>query len=552
MAADLIIENARVLTQDPASPRAEAIAIAGNRIVRVGAREDMAALKGPTARIIDAGGATVLPGFIESHMHVFAGSVQLDRLSLAGIEGIDAITTAIRRRAAEKPDEAVILVEQAQYGMFDGAPITRQKLDQILPDRPLALWAGDHHTMWANTAALERTGLIHGKALPVGNEIVMGADGKAAGELREFLAYEAILALTPNGGRDGNGLFAGRTFAVDPGPAARDADTATLRKGLAYLARHGITSFHNMDGDPYQFELLKRIDDEGGLPVRARVPLRMLPDHPVSDLELASGQWRTYRSDRLSGGFIKMFMDGVGESTTAWMLDDYGGHPGVRGAPLFDLDHFNAICIEADRRGLQIAVHAIGDAAVRATLDGYEAALKANGRRDSRHRIEHVEALDPADLPRFAALGVVASMQPTHAPGDVYPMEPMCSLFGEKRLRTAYAWGSLRRSGAPLCFASDWPVAPIDPMLSIKAAVTRRKLSPNAAEERQTLDEALAGYTRDGAWVEFAEDRKGMLKPGYLADVVMLDGDIEATAPEAIDSMTVRLTICDGRITHQA
>lgn len=210
------------------------------------------------------------------------------------------------------------------------------------------------------------------------------------------------------------------------------------------------------------------------------------------------------------------------------------------------------MAIEADRLGFQIAVHAIGDAAVRATLDAYEAARRINGARDSRHRVEHIEMLDRADLPRFRELGVVASMQPTHAPGDVFPPEPYASLVGPERLRLAFAWQTLREAGARLVFASDWSVAPLDPLLGIKAAVARQRTVAGAADERQSLHDAIAGFTADGAWTEFAEATRGRLAPGLLADVVVLSGDIEAVPAEEIPSLKVAATICDGRITYRA
>jgi len=550
--ADIIIDNGRVLTMDPERPRAEAVALSGNRILAVGSRADVGALRGPATRVVDAGGATVLPGFIESHMHIFPGSTQLDSLSLAGLTGFEAIAKAVRRRAAERADEALILAEQAQYAMFGaGTAIDRHVLDRILADRPLAFYAADHHTIWANTAALTATGLLSGRTAPAGSEIVLGDDGLANGELREFQAYEPILRMTPTGGREGNGLASGAAFATPPSAAERALDLAALRNGLDYCASLGITSFHNMDGDPWQLDLLDEIDRDGGLKARAYMPFRMLPGMGLGELKRAVDERTHYAGERLKAGFVKMFMDGVLESTTAYMLDDYGGHPGLRGEPLFTPQDFDAICIEVDRLGLQIAVHAIGDAAVRQTLDGYAAARRANGARDSRHRIEHIETLDPADLPRLAELGVVASLQPTHAPGPCFPSEPLTSLIGDRRLPLSYAWQTIRATGARVCFASDWPVAPLDPLLGIQAALTRRRLAPAAADEKQDLMDTLASFTRDGAFVEFAEGEKGMLRPGFLADVAVLDGDIEATAADAIASMKVVATFCDGRQTYQ-
>ncbi|MEW9804779.1 amidohydrolase [Mesorhizobium sp. ZMM04-5] len=549
--ADVIIENASILTMDPDNPRADAIALAGGTILAVGSRGDMAGFAAPSTRRIDAAGASVLPGFIDSHIHLFAGGAQLRSLSLAGVTGFEAIAKAVRERAVKKIDPGVLVAEQAAYQMFgDGETITRQLLDRILPDYPLALFAGDHHTMWANTAALEAGGILHGRQTPAGSEIVVGPDGLATGELREFEAFAPITDLTPTGGREMLGLM-GHEPKSPPNAAQRAADIGIIKQGLAYCASLGVTSFHNMDGNFYQLELLEEIDRSEGLIVRGRVPFRMLPGMALSELDKAVEMRRRWRSDRLTADFVKMFMDGVIESTTADMFEDYNGTPGVSGFSYFEQDEFDAISIECDRLGLQIAVHAIGDAAVNRTLNGYQAARRSNGPRDSRHRIEHIEMLSPSDLPRFAELGVIASMQPTHAPGGAYPIEPILSMVGRERMKTGYAWRTIRQSGARLAFSSDWPVAPLDPLLGIRTALVRQPAFEGDPDERQSLMDSLAGFTIDGAFSEFQETRKGILKPGAMADVVVLSGDIESTPPGDVDTLKVAATICDGRITYE-
>jgi predicted amidohydrolase YtcJ len=289
------------------------------------------------------------------------------------------------------------------------------------------------------------------------------------------------------------------------------------------------------------------------LPVRARVPFHMKNFMKLSDLEKASEMHRRYRSERLSSGFVKMFMDGVIDSGTAIMAEGYADPQLKNGDPLFPAEQFKAIAIEADRRGLQIAVHAIGDGAVNRVLNGYEAAAKANGRRDSRHRIEHIEVVLPRDIERFAILGVVASMQPPHPPGTMgLPLEPTISLIGDKRWAYSYAWQTLREAGARLAFGSDWPVSDINPLRGIHAAVTRKAWKQGLPEQRQSLEDTLMGYTADGAWTEFMEERKGRLVPGMLADIVVLSQDIEAVDTDAIDTLDPVVTICDGRITYEA
>lgn len=550
--ADMIIQNARVITMDEAAPHAEAIALTGASIVAVGRSTDVMNLAGPGTRIVDARGATVMPGFIESHMHIFSGSASLSRLDLTDIAGKDALRNAIADWAARHPGNGIIFANQASYTLFGDQPASRQLLDEVCPDRPFAMMSPDFHTAWANTAALEAAGILKGRACITGSQIVMGADGLATGELLEADAFIDVVALTPTQGRESLGI----TTARDPNPAAtpeqRAADIATLKRGLDYCASLGITTIHNMDGTVYQCELLHELERNGALSCRIAVPFHYKNDKQLSDLDEAEHMRRTWGSDRLWCGHIKLFMDGVLDSGTAFVLGGYPDDPAHDGDPLFTQAEFIEIATEVDRRGFQIAVHAIGDAAVRRTLDGYEAARKANGERDSRHRIEHIEIIDTADIPRLAQLGVIASMQPLHPPGCGFPLEPTLTRIGKAKQVNAYAWNTLRAAGAKMCFASDWPVSPVDPLLSLKAATTREKYDPLHPDQRQSLHQAIHGYTVGGAYAELNEHRKGQLKAGYMADVVMLDGDIEAVAPEEITTLKVALTICGGEVTYEA
>ena len=551
--ADILIVNARVWTPGGTAAGSDALAIAGNEIVFVGDAASAKALRHKSTRVIDAQGASVLPGLVESHMHIFSGAAELDHLHLTGVKGFAELAEKVKAYAAAHPALKLLVAQGADYTILSkDERVTRRHLDRIVADRPFMMFSPDHHTAWANTAALERAGILHGRDAGVGSEVVMGEDGLASGELREGGAIDPVRALG-GGGRERLGLETGGEPNVPPTADERQADRETIRRGLAHCARHGITSFHNMDGNFYQLELLAEIDEQEGLPVRARIPFHMKNFMKLADLEKASEMHRRYCSERLRSGFVKMFMDGVIDSGTAVMAQGYADPTVKNGDPLFSADHFNAIAIEADRRGLQIAVHAIGDGAVARVLDGYEAAASANGRRDSRHRIEHIEVVLPEDIARFARLGVVASMQPPHPPGTMgLPLEPTVSLIGEKRWPYSYAWQTLREAGARLAFGSDWPVSDINPLRGIHAAVTRKAWRKGVPEQRQSLADTLSGYTADGAWTEFMEHRKGRLEPGMLADVVVLSDDIESVAPEAIDKLQPVVTICDGRVTYEA
>ncbi|PWE34366.1 amidohydrolase [Maritimibacter sp. 55A14] len=551
--ADMVILNGRVLTMEDTHPRAEALALRGRRILAVGGTDEIRALAGPGTRIVDAGGNTVLPGFIDSHVHLFQGSAGLDFLSLDTVRGAEALAEAIRGYAAARPDEPLIVGTGANYGLIGGRNPTRHDLDAILAERPVALLAPDIHTVWANTRALEMAGLLDGAVCPEGSSVVMGADGRATGELLETGAFGPVLKLSRTGGRDMLGYVTG----ADPEPPAtaaeRAADKALIARGLAHAAARGITTLHNMDGNFYQLELLDEMEAAGDLICRIQIPFHLKNFDPLERLAEAAEMHARYRGERLWSGRVKMFMDGVMESRTALMLRDYPDSPGNAGEAVFQPEHFNAACIRADALGLQISVHAIGDLAVRRTLDGYAAARRANGPRDSRHRIEHIESIHPDDLPRIHGLGAVASMQPRHAAfaGFFDPPAPDTVLHADQ-LPLAFAWADIRRSGAPLVFSTDWPVVPVDVMPNIQAAVAPRDLGPGWGDQRQGLMETLASYTRGNAWVEFSEGEKGQLVAGQFGDVVVLDADLEATPPEAIGAVAPMMTICGGCVTYEA
>jgi predicted amidohydrolase YtcJ len=548
MAADMIVVNAKVLTMDPAKPRADAVALGGGKVLAVGTRADVEAVAGPGAQVIDAKGRTVLPGFVESHLHLVLGGAELVQLQLGGVEGFDALKAAFLDYAAKNADRPLLMAQGAAYEILDH-PVTRHDLDQVIADRPIALMSPDHHTVWANTAALQAAGILQGAQTPPGHIVVMGQDGTATGELREFEAFGPVLAL----GGEAHlqlGIATGGEPTPWPDAAMRGADKDKVAAGLAHCAAHGITSMVNMDGNRYTCVLLQEMADEGRLTARVVVPFHMKPHMDLAELERASAMADEFTGDWVRSGFVKMFMDGVVDSRTAFMLNAYPGTM-ERAEPLFELEQFKDICAEADRRGLQIAVHAIGDAAVRQTIDGYEAAQIRNGKRDSRHRIEHIELIDRADVPRLGALGITASVQPPHPPGAMdFPMSTMDHVFHKARWRDAYLWKTLADHGAPLAFASDWPVTDVSVMRGIQAAMTRVPYA-DCQDERVSLMETLYAYTAGGAWAGHLEDVTGTLRPGLAADLVMIDGDIEAIAPEKIGQTGIALTVSGGQITYQ-
>ena len=553
MKADLVVLEGHVLTMDRDRPKAEAVAVSDGKIVAVGSNAEIESLIGPDTKIVSARGGTVLPGFIEAHMHLFGGASQLGHLDLTGLQGFEPVAAAVRNYAVQHPDAKLLTCKMASYTMLgEGTRLDRHHLDRILPDRPLAFVSFDNHTMWGNTLALEKAGLLHGLEVSPGNAVVMGDDGLANGELNEAEAYNPLLRF---GGLDRGMLGMTTGGEPDPKPTADEfaSDVRMVKDALKWCAQHGITSIQNMDGNFYTFEILEEIQRDGDLLCRVKVPFHYKNFMKLDDLEKASTMTARYDTEWLSSGLVKMFYDGVLDGHTAYMLDGYGDQPDFQGEPLFTQEQFNEVAIEADRRGLQIAVHAIGSGAVRSVLNGYEAAAGANGTRDSRHRLEHIEVIDPADLPRIAGLGAIASVQPPHPPGMMgTPLEPTLTVVGQERLPYFYAFRTFKESGAHVVFASDWPVADLNVMRGVHAAMTREPYLPHLPDQRFTLHEALYSYTVEGAYAEHAEDIKGKLQVGMLADIVVLSADIEAVPTDDIPQMTPIATICGGKITFEA
>jgi predicted amidohydrolase YtcJ len=529
--ADLIITNARALTQNHAQPTAEALAIANGRIAYVGTNNAALDFRGSATRLIDAAGRTLLPGLIDSHYHLLWGSVKLDDIRFEGVANYAEMTEAVRAYAAANPTKPWLAGYGLAYNMLPGhASLTRQHLDAITAERPLIVVAFDLHTAWANTRALELAGLLHGGPCAPGNEIVLASDGTASGELREPGAYNQVTIHMPM-------------------PDAAQTHTL-LHKGLAQAARYGITSIHNMDGDLEQMQLYTDLEARGELTLRVSVPFLATPETPLSALDEALAM-RAAQTELVRSNRVKCFMDGVIESYTALLLDDFADSPGNLGAAIFSAEQFTALATESDRLGLQVTVHAIGDAAVRRTLDGFEHAQQVNRRPDPRHRIEHIEVLNLTDLPRFKQLGVLASMQPVHAaistPGQVW-----AARVGKERWACSFPWQTIRESGAHLVFGSDWPVVTQNPFLGIHAALARQPWAAGQPPQAQSINDTLAAYTSAGAYAEFQEEHKGQLRVGMLADLALLSGDIETIALTDLPHMAADLTVCNGRIVYEA
>ncbi len=546
MQADLVILNARVRPLF-AAPGTTAVAVRNGSIEALGTDDDIRALTGPRTRTIDAGGRELLPGFIESHLHLFTGGATLSMLNLGEVFGFDAVCAAFRTFIKDNPGADLLSGFAANYTIFgeDRRP-DRHLLDKISPERPIFMYSVDMHCAWANTRALELAGVLQGVDLEPGSEVVMGEDGLATGELREFAAMNLVQHLSKLKGRDSLD-----NKGLDPeSEEARAYDSGLIRMAGEYCARHGITSAVNMDGNPYQAGVIRDLALAGDMPVRVSLPLKLVESDGVAGVERID-QFGEEVPGWLHFGRIKMFLDGVYDTWTALTVTDYPGREGFRSEPLIAPEIFNAICIEADRRGLQVATHAVGDGAVRAAIDGYEAAARANGPRDARHRVEHIDTITTEDLDRLKPLGIAASMQPVHPPGSAgLPLEPTTTIMGRRRWSTAFPWRMIRDRDVPLAFGTDWPVSPLSPLYAIHCALTRTPWDDDMPDQRITLDECLAAYTTGGAYADFTETHRGALMPGLAADLVLIDGDLEKLAQSA-SAATVAMTICDGRVTYK-
>jgi predicted amidohydrolase YtcJ len=313
----------------------------------------------------------------------------------------------------------------------------------------------------------------------------------------------------------------------------------------------GVTSVHNMNGDIKELMVFAALEDAGEMTLRVYTPYHIKPETSEADLQEAV-EMAQIQGDFARGGAVKFFMDGVWESYTALTIDPYADDPDAKPDGIFSPEHFTRMAAASDQMGLQIFVHCCGDGAVRRTLDGYEAVQKLNGKRDSRHRVEHIEVIHPDDLPRFKELDVIASMQTSHAPfsiseGDVWPAR-----VGEERWKKSFAWRDIKNAGAHLTLGSDWTVAPFDPMINIHVALNRELWSPTDPDQRLTLEECILGYTRDAAYAEFKENEKGQIKENFLADLVLFSHDLFALPSEDILTAKAVMTIVDGKIVFEA
>ncbi len=535
-AADLIIVNGKVHTMDAAATIAQAVAVSGTTILKVGTTAEITALAGPVTRVIDAQGHTVTPGFNDSHVHFVSGGLSLGDVDLASLTTLAQVQDKIRAFAATRPANAWVKGRGWLYAPFTNASPTKAQLDAVVSDRPAVMTCYDGHSVWVNSKVLALAGITKATKDPLNGVIVRDLrTGEPTGHLKES-AMDLLAGVLPK--------------------VTDDDRRAALEAAVTHANQFGVTSIQNAGGTVAEMALYDAARKAGDLSVRAYLATSAESGVTEADADAMDVAWKQYGDDpTVRTGIVKMFADGVIESQTAAMLAPYVGTRSA-GAPNMTAAEMNRIVAMFDKRGWQIQIHAIGDRAIRMALDAFEAAAKANPApaRGRRHRLEHIEAIAPEDIARFRALGVIASQQPIHvALGDAnqtVPKGPWPDPIGPERASRAWAWKSIQAAGGRLTFGSDWPVATLEAGQGIWLASTRIQ-AEQAADQRLSIHEALSGYTTWAAYASFDETRKGMLAPGMLADIVVLGSDLASAPIAAPTGVSVTATIFDGKVVYE-
>ena len=522
----LAVVNARVWTGDARRPWADAVLVRGERIEAVGSSAEIKKLAGTSVKTVDAHGMMVTPGFIDAHVHFVGGG-----FALASVQLRDATTKAefvrrIKAFAATIPAGTWILNGDWDHTNWGGALPERGWIDSVTPNNPVWINRLDGHMNLANSLALAAGKVTRATKDVSGGTIVRDAAGEPTGVLKDN-AMDLMSGAIPD--------------------ASMEMNLRALDAAMTYVAERGVTSVHHM-GTWNDLAVFERAHKDGVLRTRisANVPLSTWAQ--LRDTIAARGRGDSW----LRIGGLKGFVDGSLGSHTAAMLEPFTDAPEDRGFFVNSEKDLHDWTDNADKAGLQVIVHAIGDRAIRTQLDIFARVARENAPHDRRFRIEHAQHIAPADFARFGTLGVIPSMQPYHAIDDGRWAD---KVIGAKRAKGTYAFKSLLDHGASLAFGSDWFVAPPTPLVGIYAAVTRRTLDDKrpggwVPEQKITVEQALRAYTAGSAYAGYQEKEVGMLKPGMLADLVIIDSDITRVAPEAIRDARVMLTMVGGRIVY--
>ncbi len=532
--ADIILINGRVWTGNDNPAFTEAVAVKGYKILQIGTSAAVKKLANNNTRIIDLQGRLVTAGFNDAHIHFLSGSLGLSEIDLNESKTMNEALSVIETYANNHPDAKWIKGMGWQYGIFPGGMPDKEALDKIIADRPVFLSAYDGHSAWVNSKALQLAGINRDTKFTGFGEIKKDAAGEPTGALTEG-AQSLIRKLIPE-------------------PAREDKLNA-LRKGMQYAAAHGITSIQNASGSADEFSLYEELLKKGELTLRSSTAFSAGKNTTAEDIQqYLQIKKRMDKHPLLKAGAVKFMLDGVIESHTAVMLSSYSDAPGS-GEFALPVDTYRRLVTSFDKAGFQIYTHAIGDRSVREALNAYENAQRINITKNKRHRIEHIEQCSPEDIPRFAKLGVIASMEPIHAdPGTI---SVWAKAVGEERLPNSFVWASMLKNKAKLVYSSDWPacITP-DPVRGLHNAVNRRTIDGVPAkgwvpEQKINIKDALIAYTQGGAYSSFQENKLGKILPGYTADIIVFSQNLFEIAAPDIYKTKVLLTVFNGKIVYE-
>jgi predicted amidohydrolase YtcJ len=537
--AEILIVHAKVYTLDPQKPWAQAVAIRHGKIQAVGRDEEVERYRGIGTKRIDAGGKLVLPGFTDCHIHFLDGSLSLGRVNLEGAKDPADIQQRLKSYAAQHPGDGWILGRGWNYAMFGAAALPDKKyLDELFPTRPVFLEGYDGHTYWANSKAMSLAGIERGTSDPANGVIVRDPQtGEATGALKESAA-ELVAKVIPK--------------------PDRVAKLQALRNGLKWANQNGLTRVHSAGGDFQQLDLLDELRQEKQLSVRFYIAyFQDPPELRKQDIEAMETARRKFHDDWLDTGAVKFMVDGVVESHTASFLEPYSDDPSTRGPLFWDPAKYQSAVAEMDKRGFQIFTHAIGDNGIRTALNAYEFTGKNNHTKDRRNRVEHIEDINAADIPRFGRLGVIASMQPLHSYPDSDTLDVWARNVGPERATRAWVWKSISEAGGRYAFGSDWPVVTLNPWEGIRTAVTRQTAEGTPKEafvpsQRLTVAQAVEGYTLGAAFAGHREKTEGSIVADKAADIIIVDRNIFEIDPHSIGDTKVVTTIVGGKIVYEA
>ncbi|MCG8968750.1 amidohydrolase [Streptomyces sp. CL12-4] len=532
-----LYRNAQIFTSGQRT-RAESLVVVGDRLAYVGDEATAARVAGPDALIHDLDGATVLPGFVDGHAHVIGTGEAAAQIDLWGANTVEEIQRRIRTWAQENPDAPRLLATGWKHGDIPGGLPDRGMLDAVVADRPVYAQAYDFHSIWLNSAALTEVGIDDTTASPPGGTIHRDERGAATGLVDETAMHHLVWPVLD-------------TFVGDS-----DRDEA-LAVALAAYAGSGIVGSTEMALGEDDYEAMRRADAKGALTARIAAFWRVQPTGDeganLAQVERAA-ELAAHRSTpflRVTG--IKVMVDGTVDGCTASLGKPYAN--GTNADPIWSLDELAPVVAAADAAGLQVAMHAIGDEAIRVAIGAVEHAVALNGPKERRHRIEHLEVVDPADIDRLAALGITASMQPVHA--DPAIQENWRRVLGDERVDRGFPWPEMTEAGATLVLGTDSPTSPHAPLPNMFVAATRRSaldpsLPANIAHYALPLADAIVHATRDAAWASRSEHLHGHLAEGLYADFIVLDRDIFARPLEELLDTRVLRTVVGGRVVHQA